>query len=594
MANPERERALTGSAEQTAADTAGSGEISLQSLSNLMSGKTLRDIEAVHQGVTADLSEARQVVEQLHQGTSEEVVNALRTILALDRTTRQQEYPALQQFVDRAKPSHYHTPLVRAALQADVPIWLYGEAGSGKSTAGEQAANSLGLPFRSISLGPTTSKSDLMGYRDATGNYHNTAYREVYENGGVFMFDEIDNGSASILTILNSALANGHGEFPDSRVPRHETARFIASANTIGRGATSEYVGRAPIDAATIDRFAFIPMDTDEDLEEALILGTEINRSPLDISAGEVPSSEEWLATVRAHRQALGELGIRAIISQRASLYGVRLAELGVGKDWLGEMLLYKGMKEHDREKLAENAKRLMPKVQEALDYKTRKATKDKELDEPHNKSSRETQPKDTEKRSDSEWFTPPEDKEITINRADTSWLERSLDRSIRLFLPDRYNIDRLDTSDYETSIFARVCWDLESMHSRELTDRLQTSTITGTVERVFEYPEIWTTKKVLVSDIVAAANVEGRYWQRDRGYMTQWETEDDDNDNIKMEVHDRIEFVKTHFSQLNDYDVQDYAKQFEACHGFVPGRFTLCNWLRQHPDVGGKQQGKH
>ena len=124
MANPERERALTGSTEQTTADTAGSGEISLQSLSNLMSGKTLRDIKAVHQGVTADLSEARQVVEQLHQGTSEEVVNALRTILALDHTTRQQEYPALQQFVNRAKPSHYHTPLVRAALQADVPIWL--------------------------------------------------------------------------------------------------------------------------------------------------------------------------------------------------------------------------------------------------------------------------------------------------------------------------------------------------------------------------------------------------------------------------------------------------------------------------------------
>jgi|GEM_PF-484269 hypothetical protein cdiviTM7_01719 len=592
MANPERERALTGSAEQTAADTAGSGEISLQSLGNLMSGKTLRDIKAVHQGVTADLSEARQVVEQLHQGTSEEVVNALRTILALDHTTRQQEYPALQQFVNRAKPSHYHTPLVRAALQADVPIWLHGEAGSGKSTAGEQAADSLGLPFRSISLGPTTSKSDLMGYRDATGNYHNTAYREVYENGGVFMFDEIDNGSASILTILNSALANGHGEFPDSRVPRHETARFIASANTIGRGATSEYVGRAPIDAATIDRFAFIPMDTDEYLEDALILGTEINRSPLDISAGEVPSPKEWLATVRAHRQALGELGIRAIISQRASLYGVRLAKQGVGKDWLGEMLLYKGMKEHDREKLAENAKRLMPRVQEALDYKTREAAKGKELDESHSESSQETQPKDLEKRDDSEWFTPPENKEITVDRTNTRWLEESLDSSIRRFLPDRYNIDRLDTSDYETSIFVRVCWDLESIHSRELTDRLQTPTITGAVESVFRENNSSTKKRVLVSDIIAAANVEGRYWQRDRGYITQWETEDDDNDNIKMEVHDRIEFVKTHFSQLNDHDVQDYAKQFEACHGFVPGRFTLCNWLRQHPDVGGKQQG--
>ena len=217
-------------------------------------------------------------------------------------------------------------------------------------------------------------------------------------------------------------------------------------------------------------------------------------------------------------------------------------------------MLLYKGMKEHDREKLAENAKRLMPKVQEALDYKTREATKDEELDESHSESSQETQPKDTEKRSDSEWFTPPEDKEITIDRTNTRWLEKSVDRSMRRFLPDCYNIDKLDMSDYDSS----------------------------------------TEKRVLVSDIIAAANIEGQYWQRDRGYITQWETEDDDNDHIKVEVHDRIEFVKDHFSQLNDHDVQDYAKQFEACHGFVPGRFTLCNWLRQHPDVGGKRPRSH
>ena len=258
-------------------------------------------------------------------------------------------------------------------------------------------------------------------------------------------------------------------------------------------------------------------------------------------------------------------------------------------------MLLYKGMKEHDREKLAENAKRLMPKVQEALDYKTREAAKGKELDESHSESSQETQPKDLEKRDDSEWFTPPEDKEITIDRTNTRWLEKSVDRSMRRFLPDCYNIDKLDMSDYDTSIFVRVCWDLESIHSRELTDRLlQMPTIIEAVERVFRENNSSTEKRVLVSDIIAAANIEGQYWQRDRGYITQWETEDDDNDHIKVEVHDRIEFVKDHFSQLNDHDVQDYAKQFEACHGFVPGRFTLCNWLRQHPDVGGKRPRSH
>ena len=131
-------------------------------------------------------------------------------------------------------------------------------------------------------------------------------------------------------------------------------------------------------------------------------------------------------------------------------------------------------------------------------------------------------------------------------------------------------------------------------MHSCELTDILQTPTITGAVARVLREDNSSTKKRVLISDIVAAVNVEDRRWHRDRGYMTQWGTEDDDNDNIKIEVHNRIEFVKDHFSQLNHHDVQAYAKQFEACHGFVPGRFTLCNWLRQHPDVGGKRQGKH
>ncbi len=83
---------------------------------------------------------------------------------------------------------------------AYVPVWLYGEAGSGKSTAAEQMADELDLSFRSISLGPSTSKSDLMGYRDATGEYRSTAYRETYEDGGVFLFDEIDNAHPSVLT----------------------------------------------------------------------------------------------------------------------------------------------------------------------------------------------------------------------------------------------------------------------------------------------------------------------------------------------------------------------------------------------------------
>lgn len=243
-----------------------------QALIRLMTGRTLHDLASVRDDVAAKLTKAQAVAEQLKSGSSEEVVKALRVILASDDPVRQ-EFPQLEAYIDRAQPTHLHAPLLRAALMANIPVWLHGEAGSGKSTTAERSAHWLGLSFRSISLGPSSSKADLMGYRDGHGEYRGTGFREVYEDGGVFLFDEIDNAHPSILTLLNAAIANGHGEFPDGRVARHETTRFIAAANTIGKGATAEYVGRAPIDAATIDRFAFVQMDIDPELERALVLG---------------------------------------------------------------------------------------------------------------------------------------------------------------------------------------------------------------------------------------------------------------------------------------------------------------------------------
>ena len=334
-------------------------------LLNLLRGKTLEDLVDVKRETEANLQQAESIIRDLHSGSHELVVDALKQIIG--KPEIHSVLPGLQKLEFEARPHHVNTALARVALQADVPVWLHGEAGSGKSTTGEVAAATLGLDVRSISLGPTTSKADLLGYRDATGEYHDTGFRRMYEDGGLFMFDEIDNAHPSILTILNSAVANSIGEFPDARVRRAENTRFIATANTIGRGATAHYVGRAPIDAATIDRFAFVPMDIDPALEESLILGNGYHSSDVDISAGGVPDRREWLAVVRANREAAAELGIRTIISQRASLYGVRLAEHGVGQDWLKDMLIYKGMNESDREKLDTKARSLVDSIRKQL-----------------------------------------------------------------------------------------------------------------------------------------------------------------------------------------------------------------------------------
>lgn len=191
---------------------------------------------------------------------------------------------------------------------------LVGMAGTGKTHAGFQTAEALGLPFYSISVGAQTTKTDIMGYMDASGRYIRTHFREAYEHGGVFLMDEIDAGNANVLITINAALSNGLAAFPDAMIKRHPDFVFIASANTFGNGANRQYVGRNQLDAATLDRFAIIEWLIDDDLEESLAVGL---------------NGKAWYMAVRASRDFVSEKGIRALISPRATQKGSRLIDIG-------------------------------------------------------------------------------------------------------------------------------------------------------------------------------------------------------------------------------------------------------------------------
>lgn len=195
---------------------------------------------------------------------------------------------------------------------------LVGMAGTGKTHAGQQTSEALGLPFYSISVGAQTTKTDIMGYMDATGRYIRTLFREAYENGGVFLMDEIDAGNANVLITINAALANGLAAFPDGMVKRHEDFIFIASANTFGNGANRQYVGRNQLDAATLDRFAIIEWQIDDDLEESLAVGF---------------NGKAWYMAVKAARDFVAEKNIRALISPRATQKGSQLIDTGCQLD---------------------------------------------------------------------------------------------------------------------------------------------------------------------------------------------------------------------------------------------------------------------
>lgn len=155
-------------------------------------------------------------------------------------------------------------------IAADISIILVGAAGSGKTQIAVQCAELLKKKHYSISVNEHTSKTDFLGYMDANGKMVKTNFRRAYEEGGVFIIDEIDCANPNILTIINSALSNGFCPFPDGMVSRHKDFICICTANTFGEGESVHYIGRNALDAATRDRFATIFVDYDSNIEKLL------------------------------------------------------------------------------------------------------------------------------------------------------------------------------------------------------------------------------------------------------------------------------------------------------------------------------------
>jgi len=203
---------------------------------------------------------------------------------------------------------------IASAISLGLNVFLVGSAGTGKSTIPMQIAEQLGLEFRGNSCGTTDAKFDYVGYRDGHGILHSTAFRESFENGGLYLLDEMDNASADVLVTLNSALANGVMAFPDGMVKRHADFRLVATGNTWGNGATAQYVGRSAIDGATLDRFVRIMVDVDENVEDAMVDGV-------------LPSTELalWKNVVRTARKNCEANGLRVMVTPRSMKHGAML-----------------------------------------------------------------------------------------------------------------------------------------------------------------------------------------------------------------------------------------------------------------------------
>jgi hypothetical protein len=225
-----------------------------------------------------------------------------------------------------------------------IPVMLVGMAGTGKSHACEQVAEGLGLPFYAMSVGAQTSKSDIIGFVHAGGEYVPTLFRQAYEHGGVFLMDEIDAGNANVLILINAALANGYCAFPGGMVKQHADFVFVASANTFGNGANRQYVGRNQLDAATLDRFALIEWEIDDNLEASL--------------AGDTRDAKHWYAGVKRVRAKVASEGMRVLVTPRATQRGAKLIAAGMPMELAADIALF-NLFPHDKRDWAKEMAKL-------------------------------------------------------------------------------------------------------------------------------------------------------------------------------------------------------------------------------------------
>ena len=240
---------------------------------------------------------------------------------------------------------HHQFDKVLRVLAKNRNVFMVGSAGTGKTTIAERAAQALGLEFSAQSFNAQSSKADLVGFTTANGVYIPTEFRKRFQDGGVYLLDEIDNANPNILGTLNAALANGYMAFPDGMVKRHAEFVAIAAGNTYGNGATAQYVGRNPIDAATKDRFVFMDILIDENVEAAMVRATGLDAD----------KASQWLQVVRKCRANVQASGLQIIVSPRAAENGAHLLDAGFSMREVVDMTILKGAKQDQADKVLAN-----------------------------------------------------------------------------------------------------------------------------------------------------------------------------------------------------------------------------------------------
>lgn len=246
---------------------------------------------------------------------------------------------------------HHKFSKILALVKSGMAVYMNGEAGVGKNVIAEQVAEAMGLPFYMSSK--LNDEYGIRGFVDANGRFVSTPFYEAFSGGGVFLLDEMDASNSQALVALNTALSSEYYDFPGvGVVQKHKDFHVLANGNTNGNGATEDYNGREPLDKSTLDRFAFVEIEYDRQIELACAGG-----------------DEALVDFVHDVRSACCKMGNQVVlISYRGISNFVKVIALdGFTAEEAMEIALLKGIDRDNRELLHNNLSRKLNKYAKVL-----------------------------------------------------------------------------------------------------------------------------------------------------------------------------------------------------------------------------------
>jgi len=238
---------------------------------------------------------------------------------------------------------HYLMPRLIRLISAGFNPYLWGDAGTGKTTAALRAFTILKRLSEIDTLDLSTFRSMIQGYMTPTGEPVHTAFTRCWCDGKGYIADETDNCPGHVQTLFNSALANGHAALAWGNVARTDGFSFVGTGNTPGRP-TRQFPDRKPMSAAFMDRLYFVHWPLDEAIE-ARAGGLMIPSRP-EPPAARTIAPKDWVTWVKLIREWAKKDMPTLMVTPRASLAGLQALAIGETCEEVAHALVFRGADE--------------------------------------------------------------------------------------------------------------------------------------------------------------------------------------------------------------------------------------------------------